>query len=103
MSQSNCKANDAHKIEALERQVKEKDVLIEQLLDQINEMKSSFHAWVDRADQPMTENTADNMSVSRSAQPTHVAKIPMNQDESYFMTYAHFDIHYDMLSVSLNL
>lgn len=57
-------------------------------------MKKSFHAWVDRStDCPTAEK-------SLHAEQTHVAKIPISQDEPYFQTYAHFGIHYDMLSVS---
>lgn len=89
--------------------MKEKDVLIEQLLDQINQMKTSFHAWVERTGTDANPSGSEQMpptvngeDVNRSEieEQTHVAKIPIESDESYFMTYAHFDIHYDMLSVS---
>lgn len=104
-SQQNCSADDnTHKIGTLERQLKEKDDLIEQLLEQIHQMKSSFHAWVDRtSNEPvndMTESSGKNFSVSTEvAEQTHVAKIPIREDQSYFSSYAHYDIHYDMLSV----
>lgn len=87
----------------MERQLRDKDALIEQLLDQINEMKCNFHAWVERAENgAMCENnTSENEVNSEShVKQTHVATIPIQEDESYFMSYAHFDIHYDMLSVS---
>lgn len=88
----------------MKRQLKDKDALIEQLLDQINEMKSNFHDWVERAENgDITESsTSQNnvIEVSDIQEQTHVATIPIQQDESYFMSYAHFDIHFDMLSVS---
>lgn len=79
----------------MERLLKEKDAHIEQLLEHINHMKRCFHAWVERSDNSLNE--LENL------EQTHVAKIPIKVDESYFMTYAHFDIHYDMLSVSLHM
>lgn len=109
--QSEDTASDSHRIECLEHQVKEKDVLIEQLLDQINQMKTSFHAWVDRTETDANASGSEQMpptingkDANRSEidEQTHVAKIPIQDDESYFMTYAHFGIHYDMLSVSTN-
>lgn len=109
--QSDATSNDSHRIECLERELKEKDVLIEQLLEQINQMKSGFHAWVERTDtnarplnseqlQPPQMNGED-VDDAHDEEPSHVAKIPMKDDESYFMSYAHFNIHYDMLSVSM--
>lgn len=97
---------DAHRIEGLERQLKEKDVLIEQLLEQINQMKTSFHAWVDRTETHANtigsdDNTLNTENGDDAGEQSHVAKIPIRDDDSYFMTYAHFDIHYDMLSVSI--
>lgn len=94
----------------LEQQLKEKDVLIEQLLEQINQMKSSFHKWVDRTETDLGVGTSTEMKndpvngvgdITEIEQPTHVAKIPIRDDEPYFMSYANFDIHYDMLSVSV--
>lgn len=87
-------------------------MLIEQLLDQINQMKGSFHAWVERTETgakssgsiempaAANENGENVDHLPENEGPSHVAKIPMYEDESYFMSYAHFDIHYDMLSVS---
>lgn len=107
--QSDAKPNDTHRIDCLEQQLKEKDVLIEQLIEQINQMKNGFHAWVERAETGCsstctTQETAtvngENVDRSSHEEQTHVAKIPIKDDESYFMTYARYDIHYDMLSVS---
>lgn len=96
--------NDLHKIESLELKLKKKDDIIEQLLDQINQMKTSFHTWVDRTGNgpiPNTSSSENEMSDKLEVdEQTHVAKIPIQLDESYFTSYAHFDVHYDMLSVS---
>lgn len=70
-------------------------------------MKSSFHALVERSDPESKSETSSESANgvgdhSEVAEPTHVAKIPMKYDESYFVTYANYGIHYDMLSVSVN-
>lgn len=90
----------------MERQLKEKDALVTQLLERINEMKSNFQAWIERTENgPESEmNASGNDDIKTEFQePTHVARIPILEDESYFITYAHFDIHYDMLSVSVQV
>lgn len=94
------KISDTHKIETLERKLKEKDVHIEHLIEQINQMRKGFNALIERSEtnESTSETTPDEL---KDSEQTHVAKIPMKEDESYFVTYAHFDIHYDMLSVSL--
>ncbi|XP_031623582.1 protein arginine N-methyltransferase 1 [Contarinia nasturtii] len=95
------KISDAHKIESLERQLKEKDVHIEHLVDQISEMKKCFEAWIERCSE--TNGSKSDFSqlthdLPENTEQTHVAKIPIKVDESYFMTYAHYGIHYEMLS-----
>lgn len=67
-----------------------------------------FHEWVDR----MENGTGPNSSQTETEAPEEpqdgvdstvertVAKIPIYEDQSYFQSYAHFDIHYNMLSVS---
>lgn len=100
----NTQINDTHKIESLERLLEEKDAHIEQLLEQINQMKQIFHAYVERSEngpKPAVGNSqTERQEESENGVQSHVAKIPIYEDESYFMTYAHFDIHYAMLSVS---
>lgn len=111
-TQSEATSSESHRIEHFERELKEKDVLIEQLLEQINQMKSGFHAWVERTDAnakpsdtdgllPPPQVNGEDADGEHYEDPTHVAKIPIKDDESYFMSYAHFNIHYDMLSVSI--
>lgn len=95
--------SDAQKIEYLEQQLKEKDALIEQLVDQISKMKVNFHEWVERMENvPAPDASSSENAISENAENVErtVAKIPIEDDESYFVTYAHFDIHYEMLSVS---
>lgn len=106
-TQLDVKTSDANKIDSLGQQLKEKDTLIEQLLEQISQMKTSFHALVESTD-PGSKSGTSSESVngvgdhSEVGEPTHVAKIPMRYDESYFVTYSNYGIHYDMLSVSVN-
>lgn len=108
-NQQNDSSNKQHKIESLERQLREKDALIEQLLDQINEMKNSFHALMERTEngsasdsKAASQSTVNGERCPTAEERTHVAKIPIAEDESYFMTYAHYDIHFEMLSVSFS-
>lgn len=103
-AKSDSTTNDAHKIESLQRELREKDAMIEQLLEQITHMKtmmsSNFHEWVDRLEKSSSPSTANGTTEKADSGEKTVAKIPIEDDESYFVTYAHFDIHYNMLSVS---
>lgn len=101
--------SDAHQIEDLQRQLKEKDATIEHLLEQMNDMRATFHALIDRnevkqnadgSSKTQNENSGKESPENSLLMPTNVAAIPMFQDQSYFETYAHFNIHHDMLSVS---
>lgn len=87
----------------LDRQLKEKDATIEQLLFQITQMQSSFRKWVDQTvDERDEEQQPLQNSESSETGPTTVAAIPMNEDQSYFSSYSHFNIHHEMLSVSVH-
>lgn len=99
-TQPEDKASESHRIECLDQQLKEKDVLIEQLLDQINQMKSSYHGLLSMVD----ENGSGGMPTTVNGdegEQSQVAKIRLDDDANYFETYASFHIHYDMLSVSI--
>lgn len=111
----NVQTSNEHRIMALEEQLIEKDVLVEQLLDQIDQMKISFQAWVEREDSGscaisnlkmdtvcVPENEAEPAHSRQEGEQSRVAEIPIRDDDSYFMSYANFDIHYDMLSVSVD-
>lgn len=89
-------SRDAYKIQDLERQLREKDATIEQLMFQINQMQITFHDWVERSD----DNRKTKSIRDENQQLTQVSDIPINADESYFSSYAHFHIHHEMLSVS---
>lgn len=86
----------------MERQLKDKDATIEQLLEQISQMKNSFHTWIDRIENEPNANSSENQNTEnpKIKEQSHVANIPIQIDQSYFTSYAHFGIHYDMLSVS---
>lgn len=84
-----------------ERQLKEKDATIEQLLFQISQMQGTFRKWVDQAaDEKDAEQQPEQNGEHSETGPTTVAAIPMYADQSYFSSYSHFDIHHEMLSVS---
>lgn len=91
--------SDAHKIEDLQRQLAEKDILLEHLIGRMEQMKMSFHRLLERSDDKNTVSDAAAASSNSEIVQTCVSDLPMNEDESYFNTYAHFDIHHDMLSV----
>lgn len=97
--------SDGRKCLELERQLKEKDATIEQLLFQISQMQGTFKKWIDHdgTDDGKMEEQQPQQNGERSENgPTTVATIPMNQDQSYFSSYSHFDIHHEMLSVSVH-
>lgn len=65
-------------------------------------MQSSFRKWVDQtADSTDGDQQPGQNAENPETGPTTVATIPMNEDQSYFSSYSHFDIHHEMLSVSL--
>lgn len=93
--------SEAHQIEDLQRQLREKDALLELLVLQISQMKASFHSLVERTTDSSTPGAAQHSSLDEALPPqTYVGQVPIKDDEGYFSTYAHFDIHLDMLSVS---
>lgn len=96
-SLTDVEKSDAHKIEDLQRQLVEKDVLLEHLIGQIEQMKTSYHGLIERT----TSNDGPTGSqLDADILQTYVGQVPVKDDEGYFTTYAHFDIHHDMLSVS---
>lgn len=90
--------SDGHKIEDLQRQLAEKDILLEHLIGQIEKMKTSYQELIERTE---TSNGPTTVGLSSDATivQTCVGQVPVKEDEGYFNTYAHFDIHHDMLSV----
>lgn len=86
---------EAHVVEDLQCQLQEKDAVIEHLLHQIEQMKISFHSLIERTD----TNAKNNPTLQRGA--TCVGQVPLlHDDQAYFSTYSHYDVHHDMLSVS---
>lgn len=96
-SVNDVEKSDTHKIEDLQRQLAEKDVLVEHLIGQIQQMKASYQGLIERTDSNgvVTGTPSDGDQVQ-----SYVGQVPIKDDEGYFTTYAHFDIHHDMLSVS---
>lgn len=90
-----------NKIQNLESELKEKDTVIEQLQFQISQMQRHFQDWIERTDTKSSASKPDDeQNVEESSAQTHVAEIPISEDQPYFTAYAHFDIHHTMLSVS---
>lgn len=84
--------SETQQIESLKRQLKDKDAVIEHLLQQTKQMKLTFHDLIERTD----SNVA---SASATPKVPSVGQVPIAVDDrSYFSTYSHYDIHHDMLS-----
>lgn len=92
--------DEVHIVQDLQRQLQEKDAVIEHLFHQIEQMKVSFHSLIDRTDTNVKNNASANAAtLLRGA--TCVGQVPILQDDqAYFSTYSHYDVHHDMLSVS---
>lgn len=89
--------NDSQRIQELERELSEKNSMIETLCQQIDEMKSSYCNLLDSS----TGGGSIKLEPLEPIKPQEsVGEVPIKDDEGYFNTYAHFDIHHDMLSVS---
>lgn len=93
---SNEPQTDAHQIGVLQRQLQEKDAVIAQLFQQIEQMKGTFHDLIER-----TTETKPTTSKSKSLDTDvpSVGQVPIADDtKGYFSTYSHYDIHHAMLS-----
>lgn len=78
-------------IQTLSEQLKESQTHLQMAREDINEMKSSMKTLVEGNP---TNNNGDQNNVLVKC----VSNLPLEDDEGYFNTYAHFGIHYDMLS-----
>lgn len=89
--------SDAERIEELTKQLIEKEVLLGEAIQQIGQMKASYRSLLDRID---NKTDSSNGNVSENEMPKNVAGVSVQDDEGYFNTYSHYEIHHDMLSVS---
>lgn len=78
-------------IQTLTEQLKESQVHLQMAKEDINTMQESMKTLVDGG------NSIKNIGESNII-VNCVSKVPLEDDEGYFNTYAHFGIHYDMLS-----
>lgn len=105
-SNANNTKSQAHIIEDLQRKLNDKDAVIEHLTYQMEQMKNSYRFLIEQTDN--NGGSISNNSIAdsplhkqiRLEQAQNVAEVSAEDDEAYFSTYAHFDIHHDMLSVS---
>lgn len=82
------------------RKIKEKDDLLEQATANINLLKSNFqNLFYKEEDTTMIVKSSNK----KETKPTCVSSVPIENDEGYFNTYAHYSIHLDMLAVGLIL
>lgn len=85
-------------VQKLQVEIQEKDAIIEQLQFQISEMQKHYQDWIENVDKKYNDKESEeNLNEPNK---THVANIPICEDQSYFASYAHFHIHHEMLSVS---
>lgn len=82
-------------IEKLNKQLMEKNVLLEQACQDIDKMKKTFHNLVEK-----TENKPKQLSKDGTPQEC-VGNLSLLDDEGYFSSYSHFGIHHEMLSDSV--
>lgn len=66
----------------------EKDALLERATQDIQRLQESVR------------KTFDSQIMEPPIKRNHVGAISADLDEGYFGTYAHYEIHYDMLNVS---
>lgn len=85
------------KIQNLKNELETKDAIIEQLQFQISQMQKHYQDWVERSESNPVGNSTNEVE---PFQRNNVAEIPMDDDHGYFASYAHFNIHHEMLSVS---
>lgn len=86
------KKSESVRIDELERTLDEKNKLIEFLINRIEQMKTGFRCLLD-AD-------GESSNSKKHKVQEFVGDVSVRDDEGYFITYSHFDIHHDMLSVS---
>lgn len=78
-------------IQTLSEQLKESQTHLQMAREDIDKMQSSMKTLVEGGP---TNNNGDQDNVILKC----VSNLPLEDDEGYFNTYAHFGIHYDMLS-----
>lgn len=78
-------------IQTLTAQLKESQMHLQMAREDITKMQSSMKTIVDGGS---TAGSGEESSIIINC----VSKLPLEDDEGYFNTYAHFGIHYDMLS-----
>lgn len=77
-------------IQMLTQQLNESQMHLQMAKEDISKMQDSMKTLVEGKS---TTNGDDNVEIVNC-----VSKVPLESDEGYFNTYAHFGIHYDMLS-----
>lgn len=78
-------------IQTLTEQLKESQSHLQMAREDISTMQQSMKTLVDSGNS--NKNIGDSNVIVNC-----VSKVPLEDDEGYFNTYAHFGIHYDMLS-----
>lgn len=77
-------------IQSLSEQLKESQTHLQMAKEDINKMQSSMKTLI--------EGSSANGNGEQDVIPKCVSNLPLEDDEGYFNTYAHFGIHYEMLS-----
>ncbi|XP_059058167.1 protein arginine N-methyltransferase 3 [Achroia grisella] len=77
-------------IQTLTGQLKENQAHLQMAKEDINKMQESMKTLVDGG---ITNTNGEGKNIVNC-----VSKLPLEDDEGYFSTYAHFGIHYEMLS-----
>lgn len=84
-------SDDAKVIRDLRSELAVKDQLLQQAFDDKETMKEAFIRI-------MNDSTAPSSSMKAASSDDNVASKPIEQDNAYFESYSHFEIHHTMLS-----
>lgn len=77
-----------------------KDALLEEAAGDIQKLQAKFREMFEQKNDLFGgSSAADKQPKERDC----VSSVPLEQDEGYFNTYAHYGIHHEMLSVSIIL
>lgn len=77
--------------------MKHKDALLEEAAGDIHKLQSKFREMFEQQQNDFAG--ASNLKSGEPKERDCVSSVPLDQDEGYFNTYAHYGIHHEMLSV----
>lgn len=83
-------------IQNLSNELKMKNLMLEQALEDIEKMKKSYTFLVEKDEHDANQQSDRSKYIKRDV--ACVGNLSLQDDEGYFSSYAHYGIHHDMLS-----